>query len=164
MKNFDRKKLVESFAGFTKELFQEILGQEVLLKKIELKVNPSNISGFGAVISFVEDIAGNIVCNFPKEAAQKITEVMNGISLDELETEEEKQELMEGSIGEIANMVGGRAMTEFDHFGVRCNITTPTIFFGTNMKLISRGQIIYAINYEYNNDNAIEIFVTLKKA
>ena len=162
MEEFDRKKLIEKFSEQTGLLISEILGKEVNLKSIDLVVTPPKIKGYVSFLNFIEDINGTIICNFDEKSAINIASAMNGIDIEKIENPDEMDELIEASLSEIVNMIGGKAMTDFDEFGIKCNITPPTILKGDNLKLFEKSSFIYILNYFYE-DNEILIMIVLKK-
>lgn len=162
MQKFDRNKLIQIFSEQTKVLLSEIVSTDVKLESCELKINPSNINGYVSILNIIEDFNGTIICNFDESSAKEITQIMNCVNLDDIENQEEKDELIEASIGEVANMIGGKAITDFHSFGFKCNITPPTIMKGENLKIFGKSQIVYILTYSYNN-NKILILVGLKK-
>ncbi|MCX8059527.1 MAG: chemotaxis protein CheX [Spirochaetes bacterium] len=162
MEKFDRNKLVDIFSKQTEILLSEIISSDVKLESIELKINPANINGYVAILNIIEDVKGTIICNFDEESAKKITQIMNSVSIDEIESQQEKDELIEASIGEVANMVGGKAITDFANFGFKCNITTPTIMRGENLKIFGKSQIVYILTYYYDFHKII-VLIGLQK-
>ena len=161
-KQVEREELVDIISEAARSIFEEILMEPVAQTSQDVILSPSSMNGYGVVLGLAEDFIGNTIINLPKDLAEYFTSKMNGMDIKEIGDEKDRTELVEGTIGEIVNMVGGRAITEFDNYNVRCDITPPTIFFGEQMKLISRGQIVYLRRYTVNKQE-LKLFITLKK-
>lgn len=152
----NRKKLVEIMHESNRELFEEILQLKVEKNEFKPGISPIEINGYSVVLGLTEEINGTIIINFSDEVAKIITEKMNGFNINDMDNPEEKDELVEATIGEIINMIGGKAITKFQEFDIFSNITPPTIFYGEKMKFISKSQIVYCLSYKFAK---YEIFV-----
>ncbi len=158
----ERNELIKMLAANAKELFEEIVGEDIEQKNYDITLHPSKMNGYGLVLGFIEDFKGTLVMNVTKKVAYSLTSKMNCMDINQIEDADERDELVEASIGEVINMLGGKTITAFDQHGVKCNITTPTIMYGENMRLINRGNIIYKIDYKFNS-SCIDLYVTLRK-
>lgn len=160
-KRLNRKELIEIMHESNRKLFEEIIQEEVKKEEFKPGISPVEINGFSVVLGFTEEIEGTVIINFSDRVARFITEKMNGFNIDEIEDEEERDELIEATIGEIINMIGGRAITEFQEYDIFSNITPPAIFYGEKMKFISKSQIVYKLPYKFSKYE-INVYVTIK--
>ena len=158
----NRIELIKIMHESNRKLFEEVVQDKVEKFDFRLGISPTILSGYCVVMELVEDIDGTLIINISRELAEYITERMNGFKLEELGDDEERDELIEATIGEVINMIGGRAISEFHNLGLECNITPPTIFYGEKLKFISRGKIVYELPYKLMNGD-IKVYVTIEK-
>lgn len=159
---YDRKQLVDIINNAVISLLGEISGLSTSIGATKLTLSPSMIDGYAVLMGLIEDYTGNFILNLSADVSRQITAIMNQVGEDSLSEGQESAELLEASIGEIANMIVGRAVTDFGQLGIRCDITTPTIFSGQNLKLVPRGQIVYESSITVG-DKLVNVLTTLRK-
>jgi chemotaxis protein CheX len=98
---------------------------------LQRKENMYIESDITAIIGLVGKIRGNVAFSLAEETSKKILSVMmDGEPVPEID------DLGRSTIGELANMITGAAVTLLSHTGVTAEITPPTIIFGKDVFII----------------------------
>ncbi|MCJ8344568.1 chemotaxis protein CheX [bacterium] len=87
----------------------------------------SNSLGFAVIIGVTGDLEGRVIVDMSQATAIKFAEIMNMEEIGEF------NDLVKSSMGEIGNMISGRAISKLQNEGGDFNITPPTLFEGENM-------------------------------
>ena len=88
------------------------------------KTNPESFGDFSAIIGVTGDHQGSICVSFSRNAAESVVQGMLGDSIEDLE-----QDAID-TVGEISNMVSGRARAILAEKGVLLHGSNPTIITG----------------------------------
>ncbi len=124
-------KYLNPFFSAAYEVIREMSEQDVERGRLKLNNSTESLSsGFAVVIGVIsehEGINGRVIMDMTKETAVKFAEKMN------FETIGVFNELVKSSMGEIGNMVSGRAISALQNEGYDFNITPPTLLEGENM-------------------------------
>ena len=102
------------------------------IKKGILGVKPQEItcSGVIIIVGIVGAVKGNIVYNLETSDAMKIAStMMMGIPVPELD------DMSKSALSELTNMLAANACTLFSNNGVLIDISTPTMFCGSNVSV-----------------------------
>ncbi len=124
MKTSSNLDLYKEIVDSTSEVFTSMLGVELgssqveNLDSTEVKPDVSSVLGLGG------DIKGMVEIHCPGQVAQKITGLLLGMDIDEL------NEDVEDAIGEIANMVAGNLKTSFAETDIDVQLAIPITVAG----------------------------------
>lgn len=106
----------------------------------KLCVKDKEIFGTGVIIilGIVGDIKGNVAYMLETEAAIKIASaMMMGMPVEDFD------DLAQSALSELTNMLTANAATAFSNFGVRVDISTPTMLQGADVSVkMSAGKIL----------------------
>lgn len=73
-------------------------------------------------------------------------------------------ELARSALGEMANMIAGRATTELSQGGLKCDITPPSILIGKNISMgLTKGVDLLSISFK-TSTGKIDLILGLKEA
>ena len=97
----------------------------------------SDDQGIVGSVGFAGQVMGNVSIHVTHAFAQMITASMLGISVDEIEGDEEVHDV----IGELCNMVGGDLKSRLCDAGMPCELSIPFITSGSNFKIEPKGWV-----------------------
>ena len=121
-------KYLNPFFSSAYDVIHEMSGEAVKRGQLRLHNKPeSPSSGFAVVIGVTGELEGRVIVDLKKETAVKFAEIMNMEEIGEF------NELVKSTMGEIGNMISGRAVSKLQNEGFSFNITPPTLFEGENM-------------------------------
>lgn len=124
-------KYLNPFFSAAYDVITEMSEEEVQRGKLALNNSTeARSAGFAVVIGVVsesENINGRVILDMRKDTAIRFAEKMN------FETIGQFNDLVRSSMGEIGNMISGRAISSLQNQGYDFNITPPTLFEGDNM-------------------------------
>lgn len=124
-----RIEYISPFVEGSYGVLQECLGGEIMRGKLSLKRTSSSIMGVAAIVGLAGQVEGRVIFDMNKDSALSIASIMNGEKLEEID------ELVKGTIQELANMIAARAVTKLQESGYIFDITPPAILTGSNMTI-----------------------------
>ena len=127
-----RLEYINPFVEASCEIIQEVLGDEVVKEELFLKETTVPILGVAVLIGLTGSVRGRVLIDMNIDTALKIASAMN--FGDEFSA---FNDLAKATITELANMIGGRAITELHNEGFSFQVSPPTIFTGTDMEVSS---------------------------
>lgn len=115
---------VNSFYGATQDVFKLMLDLEV--NRGELRVTEGLAAGKDAniIIGVTGDLRGTILFGFGKDMTLDMVKIMAGMEMEEIDV------FVSSALGEVANIIGGNAITNLTSYGYKCDITPPQIIIG----------------------------------
>lgn len=76
------------------------------------------------ILGITGDVKGSVLFNFPKDMALEMVKIMSGMEMAEIDS------FVSSAIGEVANIIGGNAMTMLAANNYNCDIATPQVIVG----------------------------------
>jgi len=76
------------------------------------------------ILGVTGDLQGSVLFAFPKEMALDMVKIMSGMKLDEIDN------FVSSALGEIANIIGGNAVTNLASQNYSCDIVPPQVIIG----------------------------------
>ncbi|QGG48299.1 chemotaxis protein CheX [Heliorestis convoluta] len=115
---------VNAFYLATREVFQLMLDLDT--EKGSLQVVEAIVSSKDAsvLLGVTGDIRGTILFCFPKAMTLEMVKIMAGMQMDEIDS------FVSSALGEVANIIGGNALTQLSQKSYICDIAPPQIFVG----------------------------------
>lgn len=124
-------KYLNPFFTAAYDVISEMSEEDVQRGKLALNNSTETKSrGFAVIIGVVSDkerINGRVILDMEKKTAIQFAEKMNFEDIGEF------NDLVRSSMGEIGNMISGRAISVLQNQGYDFSITPPTLFEGDNM-------------------------------
>ena len=120
---------VHPFVDAAVKVIEEVTGTKVRRGSVALIASPISTLGVASIIGILGEAEGRMVIDLSPETACKLASSMNGQEINEY------NELVTSTINELANMVGGRAVSELVNRGHQLDITPPTLFTGMDMEV-----------------------------
>lgn len=151
-----RLEYINPFVEASCQIMEEVLGKEVEKEELFLKETTVPIMGVAVLIGLTGSVRGRVLIDMTMETALKIAGAMNMDAFSEFD------EMAKATITELANMIGGRAITELHNEGFNFEVSPPTIFTGSDMKVSSPNleAFIVPINTDFGK---LEINVAVKE-
>jgi len=70
------------------------------------------------------DLKGKILFSFPQNMTLEMVKIMSGMEMDKIDN------FASSALGEIANIIGGNALTLLSEYNYTCDIDPPQIYIG----------------------------------
>ncbi len=109
-------------------------------------------------VGFIGDMTGVAYIYSPVSLARQLTAKMAGLGEAEVVTDE----MINDSVGEIANMVVGNLVGKLSEHGVFCVSTTPSIVRGSNFvvePMDDTQRVVCSFSTEANQQVVVEVLV-----
>lgn len=133
---------INPFYMATRDVFQLML--DLPVDKGNMGVVDEMVSSKEAnvVLGVTGDLRGSILFSFPKEMTLEMVRIMCGMQLDEIDN------FVSSALGEIANIVGGNAITNLSTNNYICDIVPPQIYIGSykSMSMAAQKALLLTMN------------------
>lgn len=124
-----RIEYINPFVEAAYDILNEILQTNVKRGQLYLKKLGESMKGVAVVIGVTGQITGRLVFDMSMETALAIASKMN------FEEMKEFDDMVKSTIGEMANMISGRAVTRLDKEGLAFDFSPPTIITGKDFQI-----------------------------
>lgn len=115
---------VNPFYQATKSVFQTMLDIDATKQKLDVVDNMIPSKDANVVLGVTGDLKGTILFSFPKSMILEMVHIMSGMRMNEIDS------FVSSALGEVANIIGGNAMTLLNASQYTCDIVPPQIFIG----------------------------------
>lgn len=146
---------INSFYIATQDVFKLMFDLNV--EKNELKVIEDMIPSkdLSVLLGVTGDLKGSILFSFPDDMTLDMVQIMAGMKMDKIDT------FVSSALGEIANIIGGNALTNLASNDYQCDITPPQVFVGQHKTISPSEEKALLINLETTiGDFDINIFLS----
>ncbi len=126
-----RLEYINPFLEASCDILEEVLETKVKKEELFLKDTTIPILGVAVLIGLTGSVRGRVLLDMDMETALKISSKMNNEKISNFDN------LSKATISELANMIGGRAITSLHNEGFSFQVSPPSIFTGTNMEITS---------------------------
>ncbi len=151
-----RIEYINPFIDASVEILTEVLGENVNREELYLKENSSSTLGLCILIGVPWDVTGRILIDMAQNTGTAIAERMNS------ETIPEMNQLVKATLGELANMIVGRAITKLHILGFDFNISPPTLLIGDKIEITTLQ--LEAVSVPLSTpDGKVEVNVAVKE-
>lgn len=116
---------VNSFYKATLDVLKLMLDVDV--KQGQLSVVEGLIPSKDAnvILGVTGDLRGSILFSFPKDMTLEMVYIMSGMRMEEIDN------FVSSALGEVANIIGGNALSNLSASNYTCDIVPPQILIGT---------------------------------
>lgn len=113
---------INPFMKSIKEVFHTMVGCEIEFSKPYLQTQPESYPDVSGVIVFSGDAGGSVALCFTRIVAVRTASAVIGLgtTIDD--------DYFRDAMGELANIVAGRAASDFEEFSIRTGL--PTVLIG----------------------------------
>lgn len=121
---------VNAFYKATVDVFRMMIDIEV--KQGQISVTEGLISSRDAnvILGVTGDLRGSILFSFPRDMTLEMVYIMSSMRMEEIDN------FVSSALGEVANIIGGNALSNLAAANYTCDIVPPQILIG-NYKSVS---------------------------
>lgn len=124
-----KSEYVNSFYKATKNVFQLLVDIEPQRGDLTVVNNFDSDKDANVALGVKGDLRGTILFSFPKNMTLEMVKIMSGMEMDKIDS------FASSALGEIANIIGGNALTFLSEHNYTCDIEPPRIFVGNYKSL-----------------------------
>ena len=115
---------VNSFYQATTDVFQLMLDVQTERGTLRLLEDMVLSKDASVILGVTGDLRGTILFTFPKDMVLEMVKIMSGMEMAEIDS------FVSSAIGEVANIIGGNAVTILANHNYICDIATPQVLVG----------------------------------
>jgi len=115
---------INSFYKATKDVMQLMLDVDTEKGNLQLIEDMVSSKDANVVLGVTGDLKGTILFGFPREMTLEMVKIMSGMEFDTIDS------FVSSALGEVANIIGGNAITMLTENNYICDIVPPQIFIG----------------------------------
>ncbi|NMA82289.1 MAG: chemotaxis protein CheX [Epulopiscium sp.] len=115
---------INSFYKATQDVFKLMLDLNPERGNLSMAEEMVSSKDANVVLGVTGDLKGSILFGFSKDMALEMVKIISGIEMDKIDG------FVSSALGEIANIIGGNALTELTAHNYICDIVPPQIFVG----------------------------------
>lgn len=119
-----KPEIMQAFVSAAHEVLMQEMGEPVEPRRISLQGGPYKTREVTVIIGLAQDIEGAVILSMSKQTAVQYVARVIGEAIDELD------ELAQSGIGELGNVIAGRAGVVLGEKGFQTVIAPPAIILG----------------------------------
>lgn len=137
------KSIIIPFINAGSEIIYEFFHEKPTPGQVKIMDKITSNQGIIILVGITGDISGRIIIDLTLEQAHEFSKAI----LQE-EIDKNDMELIESAIGELGNMVSGRAVSKLHEMGYTLRITPPTILKGKEFEVLdqSHNMLVVPLN------------------
>lgn len=145
---------VNSFYGAAKDVFKLMLDLEVERGELSVVEGLAPSKDANINLGVTGDIKGNVLFSFTEEMTLEMVKIMAGMEMNEIDV------FVSSALGEVANIIGGNAITNLSKYDYKCDITPPQIIIGEHksISMVNKKALVIPMKTEIGEFN-ISIFL-----
>lgn len=121
---------INPFIEAASYILQEMAGLETRRGKLAIKDEVSPAYDVGVILGVVGKAKGQVIYSMSSENATRLaSQMMGGAEVGLMD------DMVRSAIGELGNMVTGRAATILESLGLTLNISPPTVVSGQGLRV-----------------------------
>lgn len=147
---------INSFYEATKDVLKLMLDLDVKMDKPKVSKGMISSKDANVVLGVTGDVKGNVIFGFTKDMTLEMVKIMSGMELNKIDG------FVSSALGEVANIIGGNAVTGLSNIKYICDIVPPQIFIGEyeSLSMASENGICLPLNTSIGD---LEINIYLKE-
>lgn len=115
---------VNSFYLATQDVFKLMLDLDVERGKLDIVEGLITSKDANVILGVTGDLKGSILFSFTKDMTLKMVNIMAGMEMSEIDN------FVSSALGEVANIIGGNAVTNLTEYNYKCDIVPPQVIIG----------------------------------
>ena len=119
-----RAEYINSFFKATKDVFNLMLDIDPVKKDLQVVEDLIASKDASVMLGVTGDLKGSILFSFSKDMTLEMIRIMSGMDMDQIDN------FASSALGEVANIIGGNALTNLSKNNYKCDIAPPQIFVG----------------------------------
>lgn len=150
-----RTECINSFYKATEDVFHLMFDLNVErgdVKEVEGLVSSRNAN---VVLGVTGDLKGSILFSFTKDMTLEMVRIMSGLEMKTIDN------FVSSALGEVANIIGGNALTNLTCYNYICDLVPPQVIIGEYKSLSMANEKALLIPIRTNiGDFDINIFIS----
>ena len=134
-------KYLNPIIAATDSVFQTMLSLKPEKGKVSIQKEIITDKEANVIIGMTGDIKGSIVYSFSKDMALEVVENMSGMKMEELD------KFVTSAMGELGNIISGKATTGLAEQDLSCDIVPPQIVTGKDINISSESSQVLMVNF-----------------
>lgn len=134
--------VVQGFIGAAKEVLSQEMGEPIEPQRMVLQGGPYQTNDVTVIIGLAQDVEGAVILSMSADTALRYVSLIMGETLDVLDA------LAQSGIGELANVIAGRAGVWLGEKGYQTVIAPPTVILGhgTTLSTLSLQRLVVPVH------------------
>lgn len=133
---------INPFYVAVQDVFSLMFDLEVKKNGLEIAGSLKSTKYLSVFLGVTGDLKGSILFSFPHNMGLKLVEIMAGMKIEKVDN------FVSSALGEVANIIGGNALTNLANNNFICNITTPRVLVGEHQTISPMEEESLIINLE----------------
>ncbi|MFN4217037.1 MAG: chemotaxis protein CheX [Brevinematales bacterium] len=130
-----RIEYINPFVEAAFDILKEVLQTDVKRGQLYLKKLGESMKGVAIVIGVTGQVNGRVVFDMTEDVAIRLASKMNGETFHTLD------KMVMSTIGELANMITGRAVTRLEKENLAFHFSPPTMITGKDLTVFEQGDM-----------------------
>ena len=148
---------VNPFVESAASVIRDMCGANIQKGQLSVKKSVITTLGVAPIIGVTGNITGRVIYDMSFPTALKLSSLMNGEEIPEF------NDLCQGTISELSNIITGNTISLLTAAGYHVDITPPTLFMGENMQISKAEIVTLVVPLEISDVGTIFINVALKE-
>ena len=115
---------VNAFYKATVDVFRMMIDIEVEQGQISITEGLISSRDANVILGVTGDLRGSILFSFPKDMTLEMVYIMSSMRMEEIDN------FVSSALGEVANIIGGNALSNLAAANYTCDIVPPQILIG----------------------------------
>lgn len=115
---------VNSFYKATQDVFNLMLDLDVERGNIKVVEGLVSSRNANVVLGVTGDLNGSILFSFTKDMTLEMVRIMSGLEMKTIDN------FVSSALGEVANIIGGNALTNLTCYNYICDLVPPQVIIG----------------------------------
>lgn len=115
---------INSFYKATQDVFRLMLDLDVEKGKLDVVEGLISSRDANVILGVTGDLKGSILFSFTKPMTLDMVKIMSGMEMKDIDN------FVSSALGEVANIIGGNAVTNLTTYNYICDIVPPQVIIG----------------------------------
>lgn len=148
---------INSFYSAIQDVFKLMLDLDVERGNLDVVEGLISSKEANVVLGVTGDLRGSVLFSFTKPMALEMVKIMAGMEMNEIDM------FVSSALGEVANIVGGNAVTNLTEYNYTCDIVPPQIIVGEykSLSMASEKALVISMHTDIG-EFSISIFLNEK--
>ncbi|NLY44769.1 MAG: chemotaxis protein CheX [Tissierella sp.] len=148
---------INSFYSATQDVFKLMLDLDVERGKLDVVEGLISSKEANVILGVTGDLKGSILFSFTKSMTLEMVKIMAGMEMNEIDN------FVSSALGEVANIVGGNAITNLTEYNYTCDIVPPQVIIGEyrSLSMANEKALVISMNTDIG-EFSVSIFLTEK--
>lgn len=148
---------IEAFTMAGRDVMASITGDTPLIAEVMPQTTRFTTRNYSLVVGMSGQYAGQMIISMSAETAQALASTMMMSPVEEMD------EMAMSALSELANMIGGTAISQLSTQGVHCDITPPTLIEGEAVKFSTQAPA-FRLPFSLGVVGSLDLYIALAAA